>query len=110
MKIIFENSKIILKIMKIIQNRPKIAQNRHSSTVFARISQKLAPTRKTAPTDQHFQHDFAALLHRFFVTIRGKDKKAQSVVHETIFHKATKAMSGQSTHCDSLEAREFNAQ
>ena len=92
---------------KIDQKQPKIDI---VARFFARISQKLAPTRKTAPTDQHFQHDFAALLHRFFVTIRGKDKKAQNVVHETIFHKATKAMSDQSTHCDSLEAREFNAQ
>ena len=77
---------------------------------FACLSQKLAPARKIAPTDQYFQHDFATLLHRFFVTIRGKDKKALNMVHETIFHKATKAMSDQSTHCDSLEAREFNAQ
>ena len=32
------------------------------------------------------------------------------MVHETIFYKATKAMSDQSTHCDSLEAKEIKAQ
>ena len=76
---------------------------------FARLSQKLAPTRKIAPTDQHSQHDFATLPHRLLATIR-EDKKALNMVHETIFHKATKAVSDQSTHYDSLEAREFNVQ
>ena len=46
----------------------KIAQNRHNGAVFCVPFPKLATTRKIAPTDQHFQHDFATLLHRFFAS------------------------------------------
>ena len=41
---------------------------------FFGLSQKLAPTRKIVPTDQHCQHVFATLLHRFFASSEEKIK------------------------------------
>ena len=38
------------------------------------LSQKLAPTRKIVPTDQHYQHVFATLLHRLSASSEEKIK------------------------------------
>ena len=42
---------------------------------FFGLSQKLAPTRKIVPTDQHYQHVFATLLHRLFTPSEEKIKR-----------------------------------
>ena len=42
---------------------------------FFGLSQKLAPTRKIVPTDQHYQHVFATLLHRPFTPSEEKIKR-----------------------------------
>ena len=41
---------------------------------FFNLSQKLAPTRKIVPTDQHCQHVFATLLHRLSASSEEKIK------------------------------------
>ena len=41
---------------------------------FFGLSQKLAPTRKIVPTDQHYQHVFATLLHRLSASSEEKIK------------------------------------
>ena len=50
-----------------VQNRPKIAQkNRHNGTIFRMPSPKISTDQKIVPTDQHYQHVFATLLHILF--------------------------------------------
>ena len=55
---------------KIDKNSPRDIMAR-----FFSLSQKLAPTRKIVPTDQHYQHVFATLLHRPFTPSGEKIKR-----------------------------------
>ena len=74
------------------------------------LSQKLAPTRKIVPTDQHYQHVFATLLHRLLNHQR-KRLKGPDMVHEAKFPQSyNKTILDQSTHRGSLEARVIKAQ
>ena len=56
---------------------------------FFGLSQKLAPTRKIVPTDQHYQHVFATLLHRLFTPSEEKIKRPWIWDIRQNFHKAT---------------------
>ena len=42
---------------------------------FGLSQKKLAPTRKIVPTDQHYQHVFATLLHILFTPPEEKIKR-----------------------------------
>ena len=56
---------------------------------FFGLSQKSAPTRKIVPTDQHYQHVFATLLHRFFASSEEKIKRPWLWYMRRKFQKAT---------------------
>ena len=69
---------------KIDKNSPRDIMAR-----FFGLSQKLAPTRKIVPTDQHYQHVFATLLHRLFTPSEEKIKRPWIWYMRQNFHKAT---------------------
>ena len=56
---------------------------------FACLPQKLAPTRQIVPTDQHYQHVFATLLHRPFTPSEEKIKRPCIWYMRQNSHKAT---------------------
>ena len=59
-----------------VQNRPKIAQkNRQNGTIFRMPSPKISTNQKIVPTDQHYQHVFATLLHILFTPPEEKIKR-----------------------------------
>ena len=73
-----------------VQNRPKIAQkNRHNVTIFRMPSPKISTNQKIVPTDQHYQHVFATLLHILFTPPEEKIKRPWIWYMRRKFQKAT---------------------